>query len=258
MTIVKAALGCLFFFVTIVLTGGFSAIPLKYAGTFFLSGFIALGFGDILMLKSFADLGPARTILLYGFQPLVIGLISFFLFGQTVSLVKLCSIIFFLICIFIFSLESFRRHGHWSVKAMALACAAMLTDSAGILLTRYSFDGSCARVMEGNFYRTVGAIASFVLLGMFVKLNFWGSFAKMKKREISLAALGSFLGVYLCLIFYLTAIKHGNLAAVSGISVTGAIFAAVFECVFERKWPSKYLLSAFVFFGAGMYLLLFI
>jgi len=258
MTIVKASLGCVFFFVTIMLAGGFTAIAPKYMATFFISGFVALGLGDILMLKSFADLGPARTILLYGFQPLIIGVLSFFIFGQKVPFIKLCSIIFFLICIFIFALESFRRSGRWSVKAMAIAFLSMIMDATGIMFTRYSFDGSGVGVLEGNFFRTLGAIASFILLGFFVKLNFWGTFKKMKKREIGLAALGSFLGVYLCLIFYLTAIKRGNLATVTAISVSGAVYAAIFECVYERKWPSKYLLSAFVFFAAGMYLLLFI
>ncbi|MDR0292189.1 MAG: DMT family transporter [Elusimicrobium sp.] len=256
MTVLKGAAGCVFFFITIMLTGGFSAAAPKYIGTFFLSGFIGLGIADILLLKSFADLGPARTILLYGFQPLIIGVLSFFIFGQTVNLLKFCSIIFFLVCIFIFALESFRRSGHWSVRAMTIAFFSMVLDSVGIIITRYSFNGSDISALQGNFYRTLGAVACFFIISAFFNVNFWGTLAKMRKRDISLAALGSFLGVYLALVFYLVAIKTGNLAAVTAISVTGAIFAAVFECVFERKRPSKYLLSAFVFFAAGMYILL--
>ncbi|MCL2887904.1 MAG: DMT family transporter [Elusimicrobia bacterium] len=256
MTVLKGSLGAVFFFITVICTGGFSAVSPKYIGAFLASGFVGLGLADFLLLKSFADLGPARTILLFGFQPLVVGVFGFFLFGQTVPLIKIFSIIFFLICVFIFALENFRRSGRWSVKAMGVAFLAMVLDSVGILITRYSFDGSGLSALQGNFYRALGAVICFFIVCMFWKINFWNTLFKMKKRAISLAALGSFLGVYLSLVFYLTAIKYGNLATVTAITSTGVVFAAIFESLFERKWPSKYLLTAFVFFAAGMYLLL--
>jgi len=137
-----------------------------------------------------------------------------------------------------------------------VAFAAMVLDSVGILITRYSFDGSGLSALQGNFYRAAGAVVCFVIICSFFKINFWNTLFKMKKREISLAVLGSFLGVYLSLVFYLTAIKYGNLATVTAITSAGVVFAAIFESLFERKWPSKYLLTAFIFFAAGMYLLL--
>ena len=51
-------------------------------------------------------------------------------------------------------------------------------------------------------------------------------------------------------------IKNYALFVVSGV-LGGTIFAAFFECIIERKLPSKYLLIAFCFFLCGMKFLLF-
>ncbi|MGB2578846.1 drug/metabolite transporter (DMT)-like permease [Elusimicrobium simillimum] len=256
MTVFKGAAAFVFFGAAILLTGGFHAIELRYMLTFMLSGFLAFGFGDMLMLKAFADMGPGRTMMLFAFQPLILGVMSYFLFGQTVNAVKFVSIIFFIICMFVFALESYRRHGHWSLLSMLIAFGAMFMDAVGILITRYSFDGSNALPMEGNFYRTAGALVSFIIVCSIFKVNFFKKLKSMTGKQFSLAGAGCFVGTFLCLLFYLTAIKTGHLASLSSIALTGVLFAAFFECLFERKLPSKYFMVAAVFFAMGMYLLL--
>ena len=53
--------------------------------------------------------------------------------------------------------------------------------------------------------------------------------------------------------FYLNSVRYaGALAAVSGIAITGTLFASAFECAVDRKLPSAYLLVSFVFFLGGM------
>ena len=139
---------------------------------------------------------------------------------------------------------------------MLIAFAAMLLDAAGVIITRYAFDGSGLRIIEGNFYRCLGSLFVFGAILPFLNVNFLKKFRRIKIKAKMMAAAGAVLGVYLALIFYLTAIKTGTLAIVSSIGVTAALFAATFECLFEKKWPSKYLLTALAFFGAGMFLLL--
>ncbi|ACC97965.1 protein of unknown function DUF6 transmembrane [Elusimicrobium minutum Pei191] len=256
MTVFKGSLACLFFFLSVMLMGGFHPIPLKYMATFILSGFIALGLGDILLLKAFADMGPGRTMMLFAFQPLIVGVFSYFLFGQAVNAAKFFSIIFFIICIFIFAFENFKKSGKWSFTSMLIAFCGMTVDAVGILITRYSFNGSNAAALEGNFYRALGAVLSFILVCGVFKINFFAKFKILTKKEIALSSLGVFMGCYLCLLFYLAAIKTGHLATLSSIAITGVIFAGLFECLFERKLPSKYLMTAFFFFCAGMYILL--
>jgi len=66
--------------------------------------------------------------------------------------------------------------------------------------------------------------------------------------------MGAFFGTYLSLMLYLQAIQIAeSLALISSISITAVIFSSTFECIWEKKAPSGYLLLAFVFFLIGTY-----
>ncbi len=250
----KAAVAAVLFGVTILFCGGFHSISLNCAALFFVSGAIGLGAADVFLIKSFSLMGPGRTMLLFGFQPLVIGVISYFAFGQAVDARKFLAILFFVVCLFIFSLESFRKHGHWNMKATLFALCGIVLDGLGVLLTRYVFNNSPGiGTTEGNFYRALGALLLFALLSRLKPFQFFGKIKELSRRSLLWITVGSIAGTYLSLMFYLSAIRYSPaLAAVSGIAITGTIFASAFECAVERKPPSAYLLVSFVFFLGGM------
>ena len=250
----KAAVAAVLFGLTIFAQGGFHAIGYGYAALFFVSGMVGLGLADVLLIKAFSLMGPGRTMMLFGFQPLVIGVISYFAFGQAVDVRKIYAILFFIVCLFIFSLESFRKQGHWNAKASFFALSGVVLDAVGVLITRYTFNHSPGlSTTEGNFYRAVGALLLFGLLSRFKPFQFWGRLGSLGRRNLLWIALGSVAGTYLSLMFYLSAVRYaGALAAVSGIAITGTLFASAFECAVDRKLPSAYLLVSFVFFLGGM------
>jgi len=250
----KALVAAALFGLTIAFQGGFHSITLSCAALFFFSGAIGLGLADIFLIKSFSLMGPGRTMLLFGFQPLVIGVVSYFAFGQAVDARKFIAILFFVICLFIFSLESFRKHGHWNMKAMMFALFGIIFDAVGVLVTRYVFNNSPGiGTTEGNFYRALGALLLFALLSRLRPFQFFAKFKELSRRSLLWITVGSIAGTYLSLMFYLSAIRYaGALAAVSGIAITGTIFASAFECAVDRKPPSVYLLVSFVFFLGGM------
>ncbi len=253
----KAVVAAGLFGLTIAFQGGFHSITPGIAALFVLSGMMGLGLADIFLIKSFSLMGPGRTMLLFGFQPLVIGVVSYFAFGQSVDPRKFVAILFFVVCLFIFSLESFRKHGHWNLKATAIALAGIVLDGAGVLLTRYAFDRAPGiGTTEGNFYRALGALALFALLSRVRPFQFFKGLRGLSPKGIFWIAAGSAAGTYLSLMFYLSAIRYsGALAAVSGIAITGTLFASAFECAIERKPPSRYLLAAFAVFLGGMFFL---
>lgn len=257
--IYKGSVDFLLFAVTVLLVSGLHPVPPIYLGLFLLSGFIGLGIGDIFLMKSFAQIGPGRTMLLFAFQPLIVGAFSYFIFGQSVDARKFVSIVFFIICVIIFSLESFKKSGHWSVKPILIALCGMTLDAVGIILTRLAFDHSPeVTAIEGNFYRSAGAVFAFLIICRFIKVDFFKNLKKLPGKSRVFITVGSILGCYLTLLFYLQAIKlTPSLAATSSIAVTGVIFGALFECIFERKWPSKYLITAFFFFFCAVYFLFF-
>jgi drug/metabolite transporter (DMT)-like permease len=250
----KGAVAAVLFAVTVAFTGGFHQISPSCAALFCFSGMIGLGLADICLIKAFSLMGPGRTMLIFGFQPLIIGVISYFLFGQAVDARKLVAILFFVVCLFVFSLESFRKHGHWNLRATAFAFGGITLDGLGVLVTRYAFDRSPGLgTTEGNLYRALGALLLFAALARVRPFHFVQKARELGPRNLLWMTVGSAAGTYLSLMFYLNAIRgSAALAAVSGIAITGTIFASAFECALERKPPSAYLLVSFAFFLGGM------
>ena len=130
--------------------------------------------------------------------------------------------------------------------------------AGGIILTRLAFDSQKALTsMEGNFYRCLGALFAFFLFSRWRPLDLYKNFSILSSKLKGLALIGSLIGTFLSLALYLKALQTGHLATLSGLAITGTIFAAFFECLLERRWPSKYLLISFCFFLFGMNILLF-
>ena len=255
----KALAAMILFLATILLSGGFHSVNPQFAALFMVSGFVGLGAADLFIIKSFSLMGPGRTMMLFGFQPLIIGVFSYFLLGQSIDSRKFWAVFFFIACLFVFSLESYKKNGHWNIRAGAFALLGVALDGIGVVITRYSFNASPQLgTTEGNFYRAAGGIIFFVLLSRIRPFGFFRGLNKLGKAGVFWIAAGSFAGTYLSLVFYLAAVRQaGALAAVSGIAITGTIFAAIFECIMERRLPSVYLAAAFVLFFAGMRFLLF-
>ncbi len=252
----KGAFACFCFLVTVVVTGGFHAVNMAHALIFAASGFVGLGIGDFFLMKAFKEMGPGRVMIIFAIQPMITGLLSFLIFGQKIDGVKFVSIALFISCIFIFSFESYKKNGHWALLATTIALSGVVLDSCGVILTRYAFNLSSLRPVEGNFYRSLGAVAAFILVCNIVKVDFFKTLKNLKKKVTIEILIGSFIGAYLSLMFYLAAIQSGHLASLSAMSIVGVLFAAGFECLFEKKWPSKYLVAAFILFSIGMFLLL--
>ena len=130
----------------------------------------------------------------------------------------------------------------------------MAFDAGGVLITRYAFDlNTNITAFEGNFYRCIGAMVSFLIIRGFSPFQFRSRFKSLSNKSRIYVILGALFGTYISLSLYLYAIQtSSNLAIISAISITSVIFSSVIECVWDKKLPSKYLLLAFVFFFIGM------
>lgn len=257
MNCVKANVGLFCFLITILLTSGFHSISLLNFTIFFISGFLALGIGDLFLLQAFKQLGPGRTMVLFGFQPLIIGSLSFLFFNQNISGEKLYAVLFLILCLLTFSYEIRKRTGKWDVLNLGIAFTAILIDAIGVIISRYAFNmNESITGFEGNFYRCFGAVCAYVLISFFKPIKLLETFKTLPVKTIGFVLLGAFLGTFLSLAFYLEAIKTGHLASISAISITAVMFSSLFESLWEKKMPSKFLFIAFGFFGVGMWILL--
>jgi drug/metabolite transporter (DMT)-like permease len=236
--------------------GDWTIPNLTIIGQFMLSGFLGLNVGDIFLLISFTLIGPGRTLILFGFQPLILGFLSHLFLGQTIDARQSMAIVFFLMCLVTFALEGKANSGRWQVKGIVFALIGMLLDCMGILITRLSFDAvPTMSTFEGNFYRCLGAIAGFILLSFFWPLHFKKFFFASPKKTKLWLIVGSLLGTFISLSFYLQAIRTGHLATITGLSITSPILATLFEKLYFKRETSWYLWIAMIFFIFGFAIL---
>ena len=226
-----------------------------------LSGAVGLMIGDIFLLKAFTELGSGRVLMIFGFQPLILGTASYFLFNEQFSLIRLVAILFLIGCLLCFSIESFKEKGHWGVKGILFALLGILLDATGVLLTKNVlnlmpdisvFLVSAVRsgvTVVGFFFASLVPMLGIKLIGSFKTLN--------KKDKITITA-ASVLGTFLSLTFYLQAMKIGHLATISAIVGTSPLFATVFEIARGRKKLTPHLALAVIFFISGVSILLFL
>jgi drug/metabolite transporter (DMT)-like permease len=248
----KALLAWACFGLCVLLFGLWTDLPASVFGALALSGGLGLAIGDIFLLTAYARMGSARTLILYGFQPVFIGVAAHFLFHQNLTWNQGVAVLFFLGCLFVFSLERFRREGHWEVIGLLAALVGVLFDNCGLLLSRWAFDHAPAMSsLQANFVRCTGALLVFALIGRVREMHLRRDWRRLQVRDRQLATLSAFLGTFLSLSLYLWAAKIGHLASLSALAGMGPIFSSGMECVYERKAPSRYLLIALALFLIG-------
>jgi len=231
--------------------------PLASFLSFFMSGFLGMNLCDILLLHAFSTIGPARSLMIFSFQPIFMGILGYIVFAQSLSMNKCFAILFMIGCVFVVSYERFRKERRWEIQGPLFAFAGMLLDTVGILFTRYGFETNPqAGIFEGNFYRACGALAGFLLFSPFLKLRLWKSFQKFSHSSRFLIVGASLLGTLVAASFHVAAVSRGNLAIVAAINGTGPVFAAIVDSIAFRRWPSPFLYLAFALFAFGFYILL--
>jgi len=233
------------------------ALNLKVILALVTSGALGLAIGDLFLFSAYASMGSARTILLYSFQPLFMGLAGYFLFSQAVDGRQLLAIVFLILCLATMAVEKRQQSGHWQWRGLIAALLGVLLDNCGALLTRWSFNSvPDLHPLWANFFRCLGAVSFFLVYQWYRPFGWWGNFARSSPVNRWQVIGASLVGTLLSLYFYLAALKIGHLATIGALGVVAPVLAAVFECTVERKWPSRSHLLAFAWLAAGLSVLL--
>ena len=254
----KALIALIGFSCVFIFTGPHHLPSSKTIYLLLLSGALGLGIGDTFLLKSFMSIGSGRTLVLFGFQPIILGILSYFILGQQLGQGKIIGIFFCITCVLILSFEGKKITGRWALKGILFAFIGMSLDAVGLTITRFAFDtDQLLTTTESNIIRIFGAFGIYLILSLKNKgPKFIEGFLQVDKKDRILVTLASTLGTFISLSLYLKAVQLGNLAAISGVSITGPVFSSIFECIHYRKWPSLYLILSLFSFAIGMYFVL--
>ena len=227
----KATVAFVCFSLVIILFRIDLAMAQKSLVLLMISGFTGLMIGDIFLFRAFAHLGPGRVLMIFGFQPLLIGVASFYLFGNVFSPYQLVALFFLMGCILCFSLESFREKGHWDTVGIFFALAGVMLDAAGLLMTKAAFEITPQlSPFVANAVRAGTTIVGFFLVSLvpLFHLKLLAPFKSLTLREKQLAIFSGFLGTFVALGFYLQAIRLGTLSIISAIAGTSPLIATLF------------------------------
>lgn len=218
-----------------------------------LSGAIGLGVGDLFLMAAFARMGASRTLLIFGFQPVIMAFAAALLFGQALVFSQALGVVFLILCLVTLSFERYRQDGHWETKGLSYAFLGVLLDNAGVLLTRSAFELSPELApLQANLFRIAGALGVYGLVSLFQPMHLVHHFKLLPALDKRRVIIASLLGTFLSLALYLRALKFGHLAVISAVILTGPLFSALMESAVQKKRPSMHQIAAFLCLLLGM------
>ena len=226
--------------------------PIDNVSAFYmLSGLIGLAIGDYFLVIGFQKIGPARTLLLFGLQPIFFLVIDKFYFNVLINCWSYIGVSLMLVSLFLIFFERKKNIYHWSLIGFLCAFVGVLLDFTGVLITKWCMDQASHTIVEVYFWRMLGA-----LLGLFfLHLLFWKPALKFRFDE-SIKQKGVFIiaclaGTLFSLWFYLKAIEIGPLSSVTAVAVTGPLFAGLFEWAFYKRPLTINLVLSLIAFALG-------
>lgn len=222
-----------------------------------LSGFMGLCLGDLFLYRAFSTLGAGRSLVLYSFQPLMLGLYGYFFLNQFFSLNQTLAVICMIICIFVFMFERNKTTGSWDLSSFMWAFLGISLDAIGLMLSRGAYEATPElNTFQVNLIRCSGALFGYLIMVPKNYLEITKNFLSLKKREVSLILGASITGCFISLTMYMAALKHAHVGTLTSIAITGPVWVSILECIYFKRWPNFYLLFAFCFFITGFYLMI--
>lgn len=222
---------------------------------YLLSGFIGLAVGDYLLVIGFQKIGPARTLLLFGLQPVFFLAIDKFFFKIQISEWAPLGIALMLTSLLLVFFERKKSSFHWSYIGFVCAFSGVLLDFTGVLLTKWAMNQAEHAIVEVYFWRMLGALAGLMLFHLVFRMPVFKFTRNETPKQKWVFITACLLGTFISLLAYLKAIEIGPLSSVTAVAVSGPLFAGIFEWFFFKKPLTFNLLLALVFFGFGFYVL---
>jgi drug/metabolite transporter (DMT)-like permease len=195
--------------------------------------------------------------MVFSLSPLFLTLEGLFLFHQSLSLGQGVAIFLMMSCIWTISFEKFRTDGHWEWRGIAFAFLGVLLDNLGVVLSRQAFDLSPGTSsFTANVIRGIGSLVPMAVLGLASGEKVFLRFRQLRRNDRALVVFSAFMGSFLSLTAWLTALKIGHIGGLAGVGSFNPIAASLWEWALLRKRPSVYLVAALTLFLSGFFLLL--
>ncbi len=253
---VKVFFAMIAFIIAMILSGQTNSVPFTTMALLFVSGLGGLCGGDIFLFKAFTTLGAGRTLVMFSFEPLMLGIYGYFFLNQVFTVNQSMAVACMVVCIYIFMLERSKLTGSWDLKSFIWAFTGIALDAVGVMMTRSAYELTPElETFQVNVIRCSGALVGFLLVNPKIYLQFPKDVWNFDLRDKVVVIGASVGGCFVSLALYLAALKYAHVGTLTAISITGPVWVAMLESVYHRRWPNRYLVAAFVFFLMGFYLM---
>jgi len=219
------------------------------------SGLVGLALGDYLLVIGFEKIGPARTLLIFGIQPVLFLGIDLFTVPEKITAWAPVGVVFMLLSLLLVVFEKQKSIYSWSLVGFLCGLFGVLLDFSGVLITKWAMNNGDHAIVEVYFWRMLGALIGLMLFHLILKQQAFQFTKGETVKQKALFGLACVAGTFVSLFCYLKAIEIGPLSSVTAVAVTGPLFAGLFEWVFYKKPMTAYLSLSLVCFGFGFYLL---
>ncbi len=255
LALLKAWVAFAFFFIAALLTSTLR-FSFEVYWPLLLSGMLGFGLGDLFLFYAIAKLGPSKTMLLNTFQPFLIALMSYALFGEKVPTQKMLGILLLGICILLLSRDK-KEVGpfKFTLKLALIALVGISLDGIGLVLSKMSFERS-------SQLDTVSANAIRIFAAL-IFLNVYSAFKKfplgvegIEKRDLRILIFSTLLGNCMGLLLFMHAISLGSPAIVSALGGTSPVLASIYEHAKARVYPSLWFILSLLCMGMGIFLII--
>lgn len=199
------------------------------------SGIFGFAFGDTFLFSAIKELGSRVTVLIFAFSPVLTGILSYFIFNETMSLLSIAGIAIILAGIF---LVIFRGNGKslkldYSPKGVLFASLATLWQSIGNILSKYAltdispFKGTQVRLLGG----LIGMVVYFMITGAWKEITPLFHERNSKIVAFSGSIIGTLIGVGLSMI----ALKYTKAAVASVLMSTMPVIVLILSFFFFKE-----------------------
>ena len=213
-----------------------------------ISGLVGFVLGDFFLFESYVLVGTRLALLIMSLSPILTGILSYFVFGEKLSLLNMLGIVLVILGIMLVVLtknQGEKMKLNIRPRGLIYAILGAVGQSIGLIFSKLgmgSFDPFAStqiRLIAGTF----GWILLFLIFGWFPRLKRFTT----DRKALGFTFFGAFFGPFLGVSFALTAMQHTKAAVASAImSIMPVLILPVNLILFKEKIRNRAILGAVI------------
>lgn len=214
------------------------------------SGVTGLVFGDTFLFKAYQEIGPRNSMLVMSLSPGMAAIMSYFLFGETISFMGITGIVITLVGVafVVYGRNPATGKEYISASGLWFAFLGAIGQAGGLILAKFAFNISDINGFVATFYRIIFSVSLLFLMGVATKryknpIPLFKENVTAFKFTLAGTIMGPFLGITASLIAISTA-KIGIASTL--MSIVPVTMLPLVHYFYKEKIPAKGIIGAVI------------